>query len=318
MRWFGPKHDLVAARLEVGGRLLDLRAGLRRARRRDDGDRRARSGSAGGLIAQSRSALHPTASIASAISSRDAPQRAEHELDVQLGHRSSSSGPLGVEPQRDPGALQEDRVGRRRAGRMDAQRAVADPGADQLAEDRPGRRRAGRSARARGSVGERADLAVGDERRARWRPWKTTCSRTAAASLSAGSLLSRHRSPATLLGQPLHEVVLEADQDRLLARVPVVDRGRLDAARPRRSPASRSRGSRARRTARSPRSSIASRVARAASAPGGRQRRGCSAKARAAPSPAPGSATSRPSVRASPTAISTRAAFDGASTPRLM
>ena len=38
----GPEDDLVAASLEVGGRLLDLGADLRRAGRRDDGDRRPR------------------------------------------------------------------------------------------------------------------------------------------------------------------------------------------------------------------------------------------------------------------------------------
>jgi hypothetical protein len=37
----GPEDEVVALALEVGGRLLDPRAHLRRARRRDDGDRGA-------------------------------------------------------------------------------------------------------------------------------------------------------------------------------------------------------------------------------------------------------------------------------------
>ena len=176
------------------------------------------------------------------------------------------------------------------------QRAVADPVADHAAEHRlvvvalgDQRARAARRSSARISLSvTNASL--------RWRPWKTTCSRTAAASFSAGRSWRVHRGDDAG-GELLHEVVLEVDQDRLLVRVPVVDRRRLHPRPRRRVPASRSRGSRASRRARSRRGGSP----RGSRGRGGRTTVGRrSAPAQLKPAAAPGSAPgSRPRGRAS-------------------
>ena len=97
----GAEYHAVAARLEVGGRLLDVRAGLRRAGRRDDRDRRpfgqgrrldplhrACSGSVA-------SAPRETLSIASAISAPDAWSEPSTSSTWSSATCSSFSGPRG-------------------------------------------------------------------------------------------------------------------------------------------------------------------------------------------------------------------------------
>ena len=157
----GAEHDPVPERLEVGRRLLDLGARLGRAGRRDDGDGRP-LGQRRGLHARRHPATALPLSIASAISSPEACSEPSTSSTWSSATSSSLSGPAGSNQSATPGALEQDRVGRDGHVRG-AQRAVADPVADHAGEHRLvvvalGDQRAARR------VGQRADLAVGDER----------------------------------------------------------------------------------------------------------------------------------------------------------
>ena len=311
-----PEDHPVAARLEVGRRLLDLGPGLDRRRGGDDRDRR--------LLGQ-RGRLDPRQRIVTPGHRRldqlgRGPERAQHQLHVEVGHPVELERPVGVEPQRDPGALEQDRVGRDpRIG--DPQRAVADAVLDQRDEDllvgvplcdqRPARR-----------IGERSDFAVGHERLAAMQAVEHHVLADRGGELQRRGLEARHRG-VQLLGQPLHELVLEVDQDRFLRRVPVVDRGGLD---PR---GGRDRTHRGRVIA-EPREQVHGRGVdriprlgappspRAAVPRGGFDHR-CRrlSQATTAPSSAPGWRPRARACFAKPTAISTSAAFDGARTPLL-
>ena len=185
------------------------------------------SGRAGGLT-RSTAIAHPRDRLADQLGRTPPASRARARRGARRPRRARS-GPVRVEPERDARCTGAGSRRRRPARRT---RAATRRGSRRGSARRtsPGRRRAGRSAPARGpSVSARISLSVTNASR-RWRPWKTTCSRTAAASFSAGRGVGVHRGDH-LLGQAVHEVVLEADQDRLLRRVPVVDRGRLDLGR---------------------------------------------------------------------------------------
>ena len=145
---------------------------------------------------------------------------------MQLGDLLEAERALRVEPEVDAGALQEDRVGGD-PGLGGAQLAVADAVADHLGEARLVGVALGDQGGA-GGLAEGADLAVGGEGPA------------LVAAVEDDVLADRGGEPqrrplwrgdggVDLLVEPLHEVVLQLDQDRLLARVPVVDRGRADA-----------------------------------------------------------------------------------------
>ena len=81
---------------------------------------------------------------------------------MELGHLLELQRPAWVEPQRDPRALEQDRVGGD-VGVGRSQRAVADAVADHLAEHRLVVVALGDQGAAR-PLGQRPDLAVGDER----------------------------------------------------------------------------------------------------------------------------------------------------------
>ena len=233
---------------------------------------------------------------------------------MERGDLVEAERPVGVEPEGDAGALQEDRVG----GDVDVggtQRTFVDPGRDQAAEDRLVVVALGDQLAAR-LVGERADLAVGHECLAGVQPVVDDVFADRGGELHRRLLLLVHRG-GDAGGELLHEVVLKVDQDRLLARVPVVDRRRLHvggggegAHRGRvvaelREQVDRGAVDRLPSLGPAADDDLAADVGLGGQSPS--SSRVCSWVA-----------TSRPSVPARPTAISTRAAFEGAWTPRLM
>ncbi len=174
--------------------------------------------------------------MASAINARDACSEPSTSSTWSSATCSSFNGPARVEPQRDPGALQEDRVGRHVRVRG-AQRAVPDAVPDHLAEDRLvvvalGDQRPPRP------LGERPDLAVGHERRAPVDAVEDDVLAHRRGQAQRRALMPIHGRD-DLLGQRSMKSSWSCTRIASLLGVPVVDRRRLH---PRRGPDRTHRG----------------------------------------------------------------------------
>ena len=130
----GPEDDPVPARLEVGGRLLDPRARLRRARRRDDRDRR--------LLGQGRR-------LDARASTRLRRDRASRDALDRLGDQLAAMPAASRAPARRA-ARRPARASAGRAGRTRARRPCTGAGSRRWRRARP-RRAASRRGCRRGS-----------------------------------------------------------------------------------------------------------------------------------------------------------------------